>query len=582
MKKPIFLKVFGGYAIIILAISVLIVTLSFSTIRSHYEETLAQEMEYLGRALNVNILSFVESGRTQDLDAFLKKLGKDIHARVTVIDPQGVVLADSEKNPGQMENHRYRPEVTEALEGKIGKSLRYSVTVEEKMLYVGLPLEKDARILGVLRLSLFMKNIDVLLHSLMTTIGRAVLIMAVGALLLALLFSLQITRPIKKLTGAARQVAAGNFGTRVAIRHKDEFKELGDAFNMMTDQVNQLFAEVSRQKEGLAHIIASIREGLVVLDKDGRLALANDSFKELIAEHRPEEKFYWEVIRKPDIQEFIGRAMSSREPVTEEVRLDDRYFLCTAGSLGPQGGIIITFHDLTNLKKVETMKKDFIVNASHELRTPLSAIMGAMETLDENATSINKVALDILKRHAEKLQNIVVDLLKMAELEDKGYSLDLRDVNVRQVAENVLQIYAPRVKNKGLESLLDAPASLPLLKADPYQLEQMLINLVDNAVKYTEKGRIQITIRAEKKEFIVEVKDTGPGIPPEHVPRIFERFYVVDKSRSRKLGGTGLGLSIVKHIVQLHGGTITVASEAGQGTAFTVRLPSKSQSSRSL
>jgi len=573
MKKPIFLKVFGGYAIIILAISVLIVTLSFSTIRSHYEETLAQEMEYLGRALNVNILSFVESGQARDLDIFLKRIGKDIHARVTVIDPQGVVLADSEKNPGQMENHRYRPEVTEALEGKIGKSLRYSVTVEEKMLYVGLPLEKDARILGVLRLSLFMKNIDILLHSLTTTIGRAVLIMAVGALLLALLFSLQITRPIKKMTRAARQVAAGNFGTRVAIRHKDEFKELGDAFNMMTDQVNQLFAEVSRQKEGLAHIIASIREGLVVLDKDGRLTLANDSFKELIAEHRPEEKFYWEVIRKPDIQKFIGRAMSSREPIAEEVRLDDRYFLCTAGSLGPQGGIIITFHDLTDLKKVETMKKDFIVNASHELRTPLSAIMGAMETLDENAASMNKVALDILKRHAEKLQNIVVDLLKMAELEDKGYSLNLRDVNVRQVAENVLQIYAPRVKNKGLESLLDAPVSLPLLKADPYQLEQMLINLVDNAVKYTEKGRIQITIRAEKKEFIIEVKDTGPGIPPEHVPRIFERFYVVDKSRSRKLGGTGLGLSIVKHIAQLHGGTITVASEAGQGTAFTVRLP---------
>lgn len=573
MKKPIFLKVFGGYAIIILAISVLIVALSFSTIRSHYEETLAQEMEYLGRALNVNVLPLVESGQAQDLDAFLKKVGKDIHARVTVIDPQGVVLADTEKDPGQMENHRYRPEVTEALEGKIGKSLRYSVTVEEKMLYVGLPLEKDARILGVLRLSLFMKNIDILLHSLTTTIGRAVLIMAVGALLLAMLFSLQITRPIKKLTGAARQVAAGNFGTRVAIRHKDEFKELGNAFNMMTDQVNQLFAEVSRQKEGLAHIIASIREGLVVLDKDGRLTLANDSFKELIAEHRPEEKFYWEVIRKPDIQKFIGRAMSSREPIAEEVRLDDRYFLCTAGSLGPQGGIIITFHDLTDLKKVETMKKDFIVNASHELRTPLSAIMGAMETLDENATSMNKVALDILKRHAEKLQYIVIDLLKMAELEDKGYSLDLRDVNVRQVAENVLQIYAPRVKNKGLESLLDAPASLPLLKADPYQLEQMLINLVDNAVKYTEKGRIQITLRAEKKEFIIEVKDTGPGIPPEHVPRIFERFYVVDKSRSRKLGGTGLGLSIVKHVVQLHGGTITVASEAGQGTAFTVRLP---------
>ncbi|MCX6564024.1 MAG: HAMP domain-containing protein [Candidatus Aminicenantes bacterium] len=347
MKKPIFLKVFGGYVVIILAFSVLIVLLSFAQIRRHYEGTLAQELEYQGRALNVNVFPMIESGDTKGLDAFLKKIGKDIHARVTVIDPQGLVLADTEKDPAQMENHRYRPEVAEALEGKTGKSLRYSITAEEKMLYVGLPIEKDGRVLGVLRMSLFMKNIDVLLHSLTMTIGRAVLITAFGALLLALLFSLHFTRPIRKLTGAARQVAGGNFQTRVTILNKDEFKELGSAFNSMTVQVHQLFKEVSRQKEELAQVIASIREGLVVMDKDGKITMANAGFKDLIGEKKPEGKFHWEVIRRPKIQEFIERARTGGGLVTEEVRFDDRHFLCTAGSLGPQGGLIITFHDLS-------------------------------------------------------------------------------------------------------------------------------------------------------------------------------------------------------------------------------------------
>jgi len=567
------MKVFGGYGVIILAISFLILILSFSTIRSHYQKTLAQELEYLGRALNVNVLSFVESGRTQDLDAFLKKIGKEIHARVTIIDPQGVVQADTEKDPGQMENHRYRPEVAQALEGRIGHSLRFSYTVEEKMLYVGLPLEKDGKILGVLRLSLFMKNIDVLLGGMRRTIGWAILIVAFASLLLALFFSLHFTRPIHRLTKAARQVAGGEFETKVSIRHKDEFRELGQVFNMMTDRLRELFAEVSRQRGELAQTIASIREGLVVLDKDGRVALANDSFKVLIGDRHPEKKFHWEVIRKPKIQEFIGRAMTGGGPLAEEVRFDDRYFLCTTGALGPQGGVIITFHDLTELKKVEAIKKDFIVNASHELRTPLAAIMGAVEILDENAAPADKAAFDILKRHAARLHRIVVDLLKISELEDKGISLDFSDVDVRRLVENVLQVHASRIKDKGLEASLETPPTLPPLRADPYQLEQILLNLVDNAVKFTEKGRIQIRLAADQREFLIEVKDTGPGIPAEHLPRIFERFYVVDKSRSRKLGGTGLGLSIVKHIVELHGGSVAVQSAEGQGTTFTIRLP---------
>jgi two-component system phosphate regulon sensor histidine kinase PhoR len=472
-----------------------------------------------------------------------------------------------------MENHKYRPEVTEALEGKIGRSLRYSVTVDQKMLYVGLPLENDGRIVAVLRLSLFLKNIDVLLASLRTTIGRTIVLMLLAALGLALLLSLSVSRPIRKLTHAAREIEAGKFGTRVALHAKDDFFELGEAFNLMTGRIETLFCDVSRQKESLANILASIDEGLLAVDAEGRVTLANEAFRKIVDVAAPEGKFYWEVVRKPRLQEFIARLQDESKRLSAEVRVDERTLLCTGGALDDQGGIVLTLHDVTDLKNIEVIKRDFIVNASHELRTPLAAILGAAETLEEEPGRINAASLEILKRHAERLRAIVEDLLKLSELEEKGYRLDRREVDPRELARNVVQILSPRFKEKGLEAKIESANGLPVLTADPFLIEQALINLVDNAIKYTDKGSVTISLGADARDYIIAVRDTGAGIPAEHLPRIFERFYVVDKSRSRKVGGTGLGLSIVKHIVQLHGGTVSASSEEGRGTEFTVRLP---------
>ena len=573
MKKSIFLKVFGGYALILLAVGALIALFSFSTIRSHDQDLLAQDLEYLGRALATDVQAFLDQGRPDDMDAFLKKEAKDIHARVTVIDPSGTVLADSETDPRKMENHKYRPEVTEALEGRIGRSLRYSVTVEQKMLYVGLPLEKDGRIVGVLRLSLFLKDIDFLLASLRTTIGRTIVLMLLAALGLALVLSLSVTLPIRKLTHAAREIEAGKFGTRVALHGKDDFFELGEAFNLMTARIETLFGDVSRQKESLANILASIDEGLLAVDAEGRVTLANEAFRKIADAAAPEGKFYWEVIRKPRLQEFIARLQGESKRLSAEVRVDEKTLLCTGGALDDQGGVVLTLHDITDLKNIEVIKRDFIVNASHELRTPLAAILGAAETLEEEPGRINAASLEILKRHAERLRAIVEDLLKLSELEERGYRLDRREIDSRELARNVVQILSPRFKEKGLEAKIESAEGLPVLKADPFLLEQALINLVDNAIKYTDKGSITICLAADARDYIIAVRDTGAGIPAEHLPRIFERFYVVDKSRSRKVGGTGLGLSIVKHIVQLHGGTVSASSEEGRGTEFTLRLP---------
>jgi two-component system phosphate regulon sensor histidine kinase PhoR len=555
------------------AISVLILAFFLSTTRKHYEETLAQELENLGRALSHDVGLYLEKNEVRELDAYLKKVGRDIHARVTVIDPQGVVLADTEKDPATMENHRYRPEVSQALEGKVGRSLRFSYTVEEQMMYVGLPLELQGSVRAVVRLSLFLKNIQVLLHDLRWTIGRSVLFTAVLALLAALLFSLHLTRPIDKLTKASRQVAAGDFQTRVRIRNKDEFRELAESFNAMIDRTARLISDISLQKEELSNILASMGEGLAVLDKDGKVSLANEAFKKLIPNISVEGKFIWELLRSPQVQDLVKRAKDERHGLSQEIRLDDQVFFCTASYLRLQEGIVLTFYDLSEIRKVEEMKKDFIVNASHELRTPLSAILGAAEMLEDEKVGFNRMAMDILKRHAARLNLLVADLLKLSELEDKGFRLDIRDVDVKGIAEGVLQIYEPKIEAKGLKSQLFADPDLRAVKADPFQIEHLLINLVDNAVRYTERGEITITLKTEAQALVIEVRDTGIGISEEHLPRVFERFYVADKSRSRQLGGTGLGLSIAKHIVQLHGGNIQVESTPGKGTKFRVFLP---------
>jgi two-component system phosphate regulon sensor histidine kinase PhoR len=573
MRRTIFWKVYGGYVLVILAISGLFLFFSLSIVRSYYQATFGRELENLARALDEEVLARFEGGQTEELDGFIKKKGREVQARITVIDPQGVVLADSIMDPKKMENHRYRPEVMEALEGKIGRSQRYSQTVEENMLYVGLRLEKDGRTLGVLRLSAFTRDINAVLGRLKKTLGIIVGIMVGCSLILALALSLHFVRPIQILTKAARYVAAGDFEAKVIIRRKDEFGGLAEAFNGMTARITGLFSEVNRRREELSNVIASIREGLLVLDSEGRVALANESFARLIGEVATEGRFYWEVVRKPAILEVIGRVLSGEETMSEEVRLEETFVLCTAGRLGPQGGLVLTIHDITDLRRTEMIKRDLVVNISHELRTPLTAIMGAVETLVDEDSGRNPAALEILRRHTVRLLNILDDLLKLSELEDRNYRLDVQDTDVLKTARDVLEIYTQRLKDKGLEAKLQAAESLPYLKADPFQIEQMLINLVDNAIKYTDRGEIAISLSVDEQDFVIKVQDTGMGIPAEHLPRIFERFYVVNKSRSRRLGGTGLGLSIVKHIVELHNGTISIESVEGRGTTFTIRFP---------
>lgn len=400
------------------------------------------------------------------------------------------------------------------------------------------------------------------------------MIITAVSLLLSLIFSRIFTKPIKELNTAIRNLSSGNFKSKVFLRNRDELKELADSYNYMTDQMEVSFEELSRQKEELNSIISSIQEGLLVLDSKGKILLSNKSFTNSFQAYNVEGKFYWEVVRGPYLGELIDKVTDNKGNASSELLLRDRTFLCNAIFLNSKKEIVITFHDITDIRKLEKIKKDFVANLSHELRTPLTAIKGYIETLEEETVEDNRIHyLDIIKRNTERLINIVQDLLLLSELEEKEANLQLEEVNLKNIVEDVMRIFEQKLRDKNLDLKFDVDDRLPLIKADIFKLEQMFINIIDNAIKYTEKGWVSISLKQKDDNVIIEIQDTGIGIPETHLSRIFERFYVVDKSRSKKLGGTGLGLSIVKHIVLLHNGKIDVESTYGSGTKFTITLP---------
>ncbi|MBS1258467.1 MAG: Sensor histidine kinase ResE [Candidatus Scalindua arabica] len=575
MKKTIFVKIFGGYLLIVLVILSITFFLSFRAIRHHYIDTLTGNLKNLCSTLKLKISPLLEKDRIEELDTLIKKLGRQIETRITVINPEGVVFADSERDPALMENHKNRLEIIQAVRNGIGTSLRYSTTVKEEMLYVAVPIEKDGNISGILRASLFLNEINALLKNLQMTIIKIAVIIVAVLLLGAFLFSRNLSRPLKELGAASRKVDQGDFNTKVYLKNRDEIKELADSFNFMTDQIKTLFTQLSYQKEELNSIISSIKEGLCVLDNEGKITVSNESFRKIVQNDSVKGKFYWEVLKKIKFDELMKKVKDEKSSLVDEIEINSRTYLCNATfSSNKEEVVVVTLHDITKIKNLEETKKDFVSNVSHELRTPLTAIKGFVETLEETTNDVeNRHYLNIIKRHTDRVINIVEDLLLLSELEEEPSSLEFEDVNLVDLIENILKIFDQRMKEKSLILKFNPDRNLPPIKADPFKLEQVFINLLDNAIKYTERGEVTITLNQNDNEVIAEIQDTGICIPREHLSRIFERFYVVDKSRSRNVGGTGLGLSIVKHIVLLHNGKIDVENVPGKGTKFIVTLP---------
>lgn len=571
--KHIFTKLFVGYLLVIILLTSLILFFSFRNIRYHYIDSISEELSSLCLTSESKFKEFIILEDYENFNQFIVNLGKKIDKRITVVSSTGKVLADSKSNPDKMENHINRPEIQEAINGNTGQSIRYSTTMQDEMLYVAIPIYRNNELIGVSRFSVFLSSINNLTGKLASDIIRVAVIVVFLALIGVLVFTRNITRPINELSMASTKVATGNFDVKVLPKGKDEIFELSANFNEMTDKLKDLFDQVMTQKEEYYILISSIQEGLIALDENNRIVLSNLSFTELFDKKNVNGKLYWEIISEIQLKEMIDKIKNEKTNFSKEIEFGKRSFIVSANYIESKNETVLLFHDITDIKNLEKIKKDFVVNVSHELRTPLTAIKGFVETLEDEVEGENERYVQIIKRHTDRLINIVQDLITLSEVEEDSNKLLFTKVDLKLLLENLFLIFDQKVSEKKLNLKLDCEPNLPKIKVDAFRLEQVFINLIDNAIKYTDYGKIEVKVKSFKEFIEIRVSDTGIGIDKKDLGRVFERFYLVDKSRSSKAGGSGLGLSIVKHIVLLHNGTIEVESVKGNGTTFIIKLP---------
>jgi len=503
-------------------------------------------------------------------------------ARVTLIAADGRVVADSGvpiEELDDLENHAARPEVRAALAGVVGSDTRRSRTLHRPFLYLGLPAPAGE---GAVRLAVDLADVNARIASL----RRELLLPAVLGLTLAVLLAWGLSRwtlwPLRELGRVVGSIARGEFDQRFSWRSRDEMGRIAEAVNEMGDQLRRRLRDVTADKEQLQAVLAGMVEGVLVVDRAGRVVLANPRLRELFGAWgdvvgRP----HWEVIRRPEVEEALRRATGSGEPVMLELMLGDRdgqvleMHAVRFPSRGELRGIVAVFHDVTELRRLEGIRREFVANVSHELKTPLTAIRGFAETLLGEGISEEQRAqyLDVILRHSERLGALIEDVLSLSRVESRKLQLEADAVDVGRLAATLLRDMKPQLDARKLTAELVESGS-GVAWADRHAVEQVLSNLLINAAKYTDPGgRIEVHVGGLLEQLRVEVRDTGMGIPTADLPRIFERFYRVDKARSRDLGGTGLGLSIVKHLVQSLGGEVWVESEVGEGSTFTFTLP---------
>jgi two-component system phosphate regulon sensor histidine kinase PhoR len=527
-------------------------------------------------------------------DQLADELGASAHARVTFIDASGRVLGDSEVDVDKLaglEDHRTRPEVAAALGGQPGVSMRWSATVHQRLMYVALPFRVGGS-KGVARLAVPLSEIDAAVTHLRGLLAGALAVALLVAIGMSIVAAQLLSAALRGMTEVARRMSAGDLEVRTRVTGRDEVAELGRALDHLAGSLSTTLTELRGERDLLGRILESMREGVLVLDADRRILLVNLALRRtflLAAGPEVEGKGPLDLVRNAELQAVLDRAFLSAAPASGEMEtsgLTPRRLLVHASPLPTAGqerpGLLVVFVDVTEIRRLETLRKDFVANVSHELRTPVTAVRSAVETLRHTMPRDQEASarfVEMIDRNAQRLGNLVEDLLDLSRIESREYHPELQPVPLRPVAEQVMGLLRAKAEGKGLRLSMDLPTDVPPARADRRAVEQVLTNLIDNAVKYCPSGA-SIIVRARDVDqdgepmVSVEVEDTGPGIEPRHLPRLFERFYRVDSGRSRDMGGTGLGLSIVKHLVEAMKGSVGVESVPGKGSTFWFTLPS--------
>jgi two-component system, OmpR family, phosphate regulon sensor histidine kinase PhoR len=568
VRNRIFLKAMAAFVAVIAAATL---TLDIS-IRQTWENSVRADIE---RLLVQNAQGFalrVANDHQHTLQQMAEEEARITETRTTIIAHDGVVLADTEADPKTMENHAGRPEVAAALGGKVGSATRLSHTVGIEFLYVAAPSESN-----VVRLAYPLSRIQGHISDIHSTLLRATALALLLALLLAMVIAEIIARRLRRIVDFAEKIAAGDLSARIAETSGDEIAQVAAALDRTARRLEENFAAVRESRAELEALLNSMTDGVIAIAPDTKVRWANQAIQSIVHRRAVIGTPIIELLRHPDFLAALNGALKSkqREHAIAASLTGRRTFSVTAEPL-PDGGVVTVLHDISEVERVEKTRRDFIANVSHELRTPLTSIRGYAETLLESDGALNDSArdfLEIIRRNAERMGRLTEDLLVLARVESGEEKLDLRPQLVRHLLAEAASSLQESARAADVELKVETVPDWSVL-ADGYAVHQVFANLISNAVRYAASGK-KIIIGANEKPEGIEffVRDFGPGIASEHLPRIFERFYRVDKARSRESGGTGLGLAIVKHIVLNHSGSVRVESSVGHGSTFFFVLP---------
>jgi two-component system, OmpR family, phosphate regulon sensor histidine kinase PhoR len=523
------------------------------------------------------------------LDSLADMIGQDLDVRATIVALDGRVYGDSKldgEELSKVDNHLDRPEIQAALKGVIGITERFSDTLKTDKLYMARTFGRPGP-QGIVRLAVPLSDIEVISNRLKGILIAALVLAFAFSIVLFFVVSSWVSRPLKEISWIAKNIANGDFSKRPAVSSKDEIGDLAESIKFMSDQIRAKIREVTTNKLRLEAVLLSMFEGVIVIDGSGKIVLINQALRDLlpIAED-PVSKSTIEIIRNADIQDIVDAVLKKQSGVlSKEISLlapVEKSLIIHAVPVireGKNEAAVLVFHDITELRRLEAIRKDFVANVSHELRTPISNIQGYAETLLQGAINDKeniKEFLEIIHSDSRRLATLINDLLDLSKAESGKIMLDLGNHNLESMVNSVFDKVSNTGRAKNIRFEIDVSDNSQTIYCDKDKIMQVLLNLVENAVKYTsENGTIKVKA-SKKDDFIkVDVSDTGIGISEEHIPRIFERFYRVDKARSRELGGTGLGLAIVKHIVQSHSGEVWVESTPSKGSTFSFTLPIK-------
>lgn len=580
-------KLFSSYIILLLVGSLITGALCLSFIRTYYMKNEQDKLTSNGALICSTLVNYAENHNRIDYNSMAQRFSTQLGSQITFLDEKGNVIADSYSSSQSFENQIDKPEISNCLNNQFAVNDRFDKNTGEKFLYVAMKPVKIYDKSIIVRLAVSLKESDNLNRVFLSCTLISILLGVIVAIVIGFFLLENIMGPLNKLNKATKKISRGHFNYKVKINTKDELQELAQSFNQMSSSISGVISQLNYKNAELNSILNSIIHGIVVIDQKWNIILLNPSVKKMFnwTEEADEKYNLKNIIDSEELIHLIQETFDTGEPIQKEIILkNNKIFKISTNLINydtkcakDEKNITIIFEDVTEIKQLEMMKSEFVANVSHELKTPLTTISGFVETLKKKVYYDDEKRnrfLGIIDEEVKRLRRLIEDILLLSKLENKACKESFEKINIYRELDEIVYMLTPKANEKNISIDMFIKKNFSFCVCNRDWFKQMIINLLDNAIKYTnDNGSVKINSYIKENYVYISIKDSGIGIPEKDMPRIFERFYRVDKSRSRSQGGSGLGLAIVKHIVSEFNGSICLNSKLDRGSEFVVKLP---------